>query len=202
MTPEGIDDRSIVYDCGVGEDMSFARSLVTKYGLRVWAFDPTPKSIAWYKRQLPTAGITFLPWGIAGFDGATPFVLPDDPTHVSGTIVGVERPDATTIQVEVRRLVTIMADLGHARVSLLKLDIEGAEYAVLADLLRSGVQVDQVLVEFHGPGRSSDWRPAQAAIEQLNRHGYQLFAARHGTELSFVRTTECYSVTNEVRNPA
>lgn len=187
ISPEGVDERSIVYDCGVGEDMTFARSLIAKYGLRVWAFDPTPRSIAWYRRQPPTPSISFLPFGVAAFDGTTRFELPDDPTHVSGTIVGGGPPDAEAILVEVHRLVTIMGDLGHARISLLKLDIEGAEYEVLEDLLRSGLQVDQILVEFHRLGRPRDWRLARAAIEQLSRHGYQLFAARHGTDFSFVR---------------
>src|SRR5437899_9092254 len=45
VCPEGIDADSIVYDIGVGEDISFAISLIEKYRLRVWAFDPTPRSI-------------------------------------------------------------------------------------------------------------------------------------------------------------
>src|SRR5262245_14315827 len=45
------------------------------------------------------------------------------------------------------RLPTIARRLGHQRIDVLKIDIEGGEYAVLDDLLRSGPAVRQLLVE-------------------------------------------------------
>src|SRR5262245_49383259 len=42
---------SIVYSFGVGEDASFDMALIERFGLTIHAFDPTPKSIEWAKRQ-------------------------------------------------------------------------------------------------------------------------------------------------------
>ena len=56
---------------------------------------------------------------------------------------------AEAIEVPVRRLSTIMRELGHGAIDLLKMDIEGAEYEVIADLLACGADVRQLLVEFH-----------------------------------------------------
>jgi len=190
VCPDGIDARSIVYDCGVGADISFATSLVKRYGLRVWAFDPTPSSIRWFERQPCPAEVVFRPYGIADADGRAKLYLPDRPGYGSGTLI----PDAvhagSVVEVEVKRLVTIMAELGHRTVDILKLDIEGAEYAVLRDILDGGLAVEQILVEFHHAPTSRDFARARAAIEQLNLRRYRIFALRHGTDFSFIRTAD------------
>ena len=48
-----------------------------------------------------------------------------------------------------RRVATLMRDLGHERLDVLKMDIEGAEYEVVADVLASGIDIGQLLIEFH-----------------------------------------------------
>ena len=188
VCPDGIDARSVVYDCGVGSDISFAVSLVKKYGLRVWAFDPTPKSIRWFGRQPHPAEIVLHPYGIADIDGHAPLYLPDNPEYGSGTLAvdAVHRGEAVAVQV--RRLETIMAEFGHRKVDVLKLDIEGAEHAVLRDVLDSELEVEQILVEFHHTHPSRDFTPTRAAIEELNLRHYWIFAVRHGTDFSFIRT--------------
>jgi hypothetical protein len=47
------------------------------------------------------------------------------------------------------RLKTAMQRLGHSRIDILKMDIEGAEYSVLEDIAREKIPVGQILVEFH-----------------------------------------------------
>jgi len=42
-----------------------------------------------------------------------------------------------------------MRELRHASIDLLKMDIEGAEYDVLADMISQRIPVKQLLVEFH-----------------------------------------------------
>ena len=51
-----------------------------------------------------------------------------------------------------RRLMTIATMLGHTHINLLKMDIEGAEYTSSSDRLSSGLQIEQLLVEFHYHG--------------------------------------------------
>lgn len=188
ICPDGIDAHSVVYDVGVGEDISFAASLVASYGVRVWAFDPTPKSIEWFGLRGAPSQICFRPLGLSDIDGEATFYLPSNPNHVSGTLLADGQHQGGALNVPVTRLATVMADLGHRRVNILKLDIEGAEYAVLRDLLGCGLQVDQILVEFHHVRGYPRFAHARAAIEELNRHGYEIFAMRRGTDFSFIRT--------------
>jgi hypothetical protein len=93
------------------------------------------------------------------------------------------------IEAPVYRLSTIMKTLGHSRVDLLKMDIEGAEYGVLADLLVSKIRPQQILVEFHHrwPEVGSD--KTCVAIRNLNQAGYRIFnTSPSGEEYSFIRT--------------
>ncbi len=64
---------SIVYSFGIGEDASFDAALVEKYGLTVHAFDPTPKSIEWVKKQGFSDQFVMHEYGIAAFDGTVSF---------------------------------------------------------------------------------------------------------------------------------
>ena len=184
----GFDARSVVYSFGVGEDASFDLALIEKFNLVVHAFDPTPKSIEWVKRQRLPDRFIMHDFGIAALDGAVSFSPPENPGHVSHTLL--ERPStkARAISVPVKRLATIMKELGHDQIDVLKMDIEGAEYDVIKDIGTSGISPRQILVEFHhrfpgvAVGRSKE------AIARLRSMGYRLYSvsATH-EEFCFIR---------------
>ena len=80
-----------------------------------------------------------------------------------------------------------MAALGHARLDVLKMDIEGAEYDVIDDLINSRVVVDQILVEFHHHQRYVPLARTRRAIEGLRQVGYRVFhVSASGHEYSFM----------------
>ena len=87
------------------------------------------------------------------------------------------------------RLGTIMKKLGHASVDLLKMDIEGAEYDVLTDMLTQRIPVKQLLVEFHHRWPEVGIEKTRHAIRSLNEAGYRIFnVSPSGEEYSFLRT--------------
>ena len=43
-----------------------------------------------------------------------------------------------------------MEELNHNKIDLLKMDIEGAEYEVINDILEKNIDIDIILVELHG----------------------------------------------------
>lgn len=182
-----MDANSIVYSFGVGEDASFDIALMQRFGLTVHAFDPTPKSIEWVKNQDLSPNFILHEYGIANVDGNVSFRPPDDPTHISHTILDRPSTESRSITVPVKRLSTIMAELGHSRIDVLKMDIEGAEYAVLDDMEQKKIRPYQILVEFHDRFPNVGIRKTKRAIRRLRKIGYGLFSiSASGQEFCFI----------------
>lgn len=190
--PGGLTPGSVVYSLGVGEDVDFDLLLIRRFGVELHAFDPTPSTVDWIAaRELPAA-FHFHPWAVTARDGTLtlyPRIRRDGSTStVMYTMVPDDAARAEAIDVPALCLGSIAARLGHDRIDLLKMDIEGAEYDVLDNLLRSAVKPCQLLVEFHhrfpgiGPERT------EQMIDRLRDAGYRLFAiSETGRELSFIR---------------
>jgi FkbM family methyltransferase len=188
ICPDRIGELSVVYSLGVGLDVSFDEELIARLGVTVHAFDPTPASIAWLKSRPTPERFHFHPWGVADFDGTAAFHAPGDPEHVSHTMLSGKNPAPTMIEVPVLRLSTIMERLGHDHVDVLKMDIEGAEYPVLKDVLVSRIPVGQILIEFHHHRHGVPFAATQQAIDDLERAGYAVFHGDpRGYEFSFIR---------------
>lgn len=185
--PGSLGSGSVVYSFGVGEDASFDVALIEKLGANVHAFDPTPRSIEWVKAQALPPAFHFAPVGIADFDGKGQFHPPTNPEHVSHSLLPRATATAAAVEVEFRTLKSLMSGLGHARVDLLKLDIEGSEYAVLDQLLDQAIPVDQILVEYHHQFRDISPRRTRASIERLRQAGYRVFyISATGREFSLI----------------
>ena len=48
-----------------------------------------------------------------------------------------------------KTLTSTMKQLGHDAIDLIKMDIEGSEYAVLDEICQKNIKVGQILVEYH-----------------------------------------------------
>src|SRR5207248_3092074 len=85
------------------------------------------------------------------------------------------------------RLSTAMRELEHTRIDLLKMDVEGAEYAVLQDMLAGGIRPRQLLVEFHHRFRGVGRRATTRALRALDIAGYRIFhVSPTGREFAFL----------------
>jgi len=188
LCPTAINPQSVVYSFGVGFDVSFDLELIAQRGVTVHAFDPTPRSIEWVGKQSLPAEFVFHPWGIASFDGSATFHPPKDPTHVSHTLLAGSTSGGQAIEVPVFRLRTIMQKLGHEQIDILKMDIEGAEYGVLPDLLGSDIPISQILIEFHHHRPEVTLAQSQGALAELESAGFCVFhESASGCEFSFIR---------------
>ncbi|MGI9175523.1 MAG: FkbM family methyltransferase [Rhodothermales bacterium] len=189
VVPEKLSEKSVVYAFGVGTDVSFDLSLIRRYGLTVHAFDPTPRSVAWIEGQELPERFVFHGLGVAGYDGAATFHAPAHPDYVSYTALSRSGADVAAVEAPVRRLGTLMGELGHTHIDLLKMDIEGSEYEVIEDLLRERLDVRQLLVEFHHRFEAVDVRQTKEAIAALGQSGYRIFhVSPSGEEYAFIRT--------------
>jgi len=179
---------SVVYSFGVGEDVSFDLAILERFGVTVHAFDPTPRSIAWVEAQKLPEGFVMHPWGLAAYDGVARFSPPENPAHISHTLLDRSKSSGPAIEVPVYRLRTIAERLGHDRVDVLKMDVEGAEYDALDDILGSGVPVGQLLIEFHHQLEGVPLSRTESCIDRLNQAGFRSFwASSTGREYAFVK---------------
>ncbi len=181
---------SVIYSFGIGEDASFDLALINRYGVFVHAFDPTRRSIEWVQAQHFPAQFILHEYGLAASDGEVAFNPPENAAHISHTILDRPSTHDRAVYVPVKRLQTIMASLGHQTIDLLKVDIEGAEYAVIQDLRMSSIYPKQILVEFHHRFPNIGICRTKTAIAELRSMGYFLFAASaSGEEFGFVHAS-------------
>lgn len=188
VIPGLITRESVVYSVGVGSDISFDRAMIERFGCTVHAFDPTPMARQWIARQTLPPEFEFHPIGLANKDEEVPFAMPLQEGWDSFSLPR-EGSDEETVLCPVRRLETIAADLGHERIDVLKMDIEGFEYGVIDDVLAGPLRPAQWLIEFHHNMMHFVPEQTRRAVKQLEDAGYRLFAVSNvGHEYSFVRS--------------
>jgi FkbM family methyltransferase len=195
---------AIVYLVGAGEDVSFDLAIADLYGCRVEIIDPTPRAathvqtLIQHLRQglnTPLANspqgvyppakpataelLRFHPVGLWNEKTTLRFFKPQNEAHVSHSFVNLQKTDEY-IEVPVCRLSQLMEELGHRRIDLLKIDIEGAEYTVLQTLLEDGLEVDVLCIEYdetaanHLDGQYLD--RIENSLNELRKAGYKVVA--------------------------
>lgn len=185
--PDALRNTSVVYSFGIGTDISFDTDIIKEYACTVHGFDPTPKSIEWMGNNL-VDGLQFYPYGIYVQNGSYPMHLPLHKEHVSGSVLRTKNVGLETVDVSMKTLTTIVNELGHTRIDLLKMDIEGAEYEVLADIVRSPIPIGQIAVEFHHRFFVDGIGKTREIITLLNNSGYLVFGVSEtGEEVSFIK---------------
>jgi FkbM family methyltransferase len=183
--PDNLNAKSVVYSGGVGRDITFEHELVAKFGCSVVLLDPSPtgcETMSLPANQIPQ--FKFIPVGLAGSCKTLKLAPPKYPGEGSWF---KSDGGGNTIEVPCEDLVTLMQKNGHSQIDLLKIDIEGAEYEVLYDLLKRRLPVKQVLVEFHHgilPGIKR--RESVLAILKMITNGYKLLD-QCGSNHSFLR---------------
>lgn len=186
-----LDAASVVYSVGVGEDLSFDLAVTQLYGCTIDAFDPTPRSLAWVARQSLPPTIRVHPYGLAARQGVLRFAEPRRDGHVSYSAVtdgvgGAGAADGAVVELPVRALDDLMAQLGHTRIDYLKMDIEGSEYEVIADMVAKTIAPAQLCIEFHHGMHGYSDDDTRLAVERLRGLGYRLhYVADAGREYGF-----------------
>jgi FkbM family methyltransferase len=183
--PDALNAKSVVYSGGVGRDISFEHGLVAKFGCSVVLLDPSPtgcETMALPMNQIPQ--FKFRSVGLAGSCKTLKLAPPKYPEEGSWF---KNDGDGSTIEVPCEDLATLMQKNGHQQIDLLKIDIEGAEYEVLYDLLKRRLPVRQVLVEFHhGILPSIKRLDTVRAILKMTAGGYKLLD-QCGSNHTFLR---------------
>jgi len=208
----GLTADSVVYSAGAGEDISFDCALVERFHCRVRIIDPTPRAIQHFEslekavrsgQRFPVNNSTedyysataedfgrlrFVPVGLADRDATLKFYLPKNPAHVSCSAVNLQKT-AEYFTAQCLRLSTLMRRLGDPSIDLLKMDIEGSEYAVMKDLVATKRLPRLLLVEFdeaHTPMDRNAGSRIKRHMKMLERAGMRCVAVE-GSNASFIR---------------
>lgn len=185
-----LDADSICYCAGCGEDITFDLGLIQAFGCTVYGFDPTPRAITHVHAVAGTnCRYRFQPIGLWRQQDRLKFYVPSHAPHVSHSLLNLQRTE-DYIVVDVARLSAVMQQAGHSHVDLLKLDIEGAEYAVVDTLIEDRLDVRILCIEYDEyftPLDRNYRRRIRQSIDKLRAYGFELVCAQGRGNYTFVR---------------
>src|SRR5690606_15464557 len=106
-----------------------------------------------------------------------PIYLPKSKEHVPGSVYDHSLVDEhDSVDVLLKEFKEIVQENGHTAIDVLKMDIEGSEYAVMEGILNSGIAIKQILVETHERFFTDGKAKGDLFFKQLYQKGYRIFA--------------------------
>jgi FkbM family methyltransferase len=179
-----VGDNPLLVDCGLGNDISFPVAFLQRFGGQVVGVDPNPAALAYVAGRRPEA-MQVRPaafWSEAGrelsFHLPRPLAeLPQGADGVSGSLLGSHSYAGTsTLAVRTTSLGEILAQAERTECDVLKLDIEGAEYDVLAALCQNGEirRTRQLLVEYHHHCTDRTLADTESSIARVEAAGFRV----------------------------
>ena len=180
---------SICYCAGVGEDITFDLSLISRFSCQVYAFDPTPKAKLYVRKHArQVSQFHFFDVGLWDKNEVLKFYAPANPAHVSCSILNLQKT-REFFEAPCRRLSAIMLKNGHPKIDLLKLDIEGAEYRVVDSIIEDGLDIGIICVEYDEANHKLDndyLDRIRRSVTRLCDCGYTLVALEPRCNYTFV----------------
>jgi FkbM family methyltransferase len=173
----------ICYCAGVGEDIRFEQYLVADCGAQVWAFDPTPRAIR-FMEAVPQklSRLHLIPVGLWREDTNLRFYAPSNPAWVSHSVME-DLGGGTFFEAPCRSIPSLMRELGHDRIDLLKMNIEGAEHVVLGAAIDAGIRPRVITLTYEG---DDALLKARVWTKRLRSEGYRCLG-RVGWFVTYVR---------------
>lgn len=154
----------IVYSFGSRLDFSFETAIVRSFGCRVFTFDCT---VGGTPGTVPP-GVTFKPWCVG---------VKDEQRHVSSDIV-----QSGKVAGQFYTLGSIIRKLQHARIDVLKVDIERHEFELISSLAAVDIMPRQIAIELHLHNAYGMWGRPVSEIEWeqawniLNQTGFSTYS--------------------------
>ena len=187
--PQALPPGAVVYSFGVCDDISFDAEMAGRFGCEVHMFDPAPgvnSNFAGFTNG-GTCGTGRLFYHDLGIGPTS-----DDPNTCWNLTLDGKK-------CEVMDLATIARTLGHTRIDILKLDIEGGEFIALTPALAQGVfealGIRQLLVEVHLWDDDQFTRFVRF-VGDMKQHGYEIFrkefnpySGQRCAEFAFLKTS-------------
>ena len=183
---------STIISAGVGEDISFDLELIKHRKCQVVGIDPTPKSHAFIEQQENLTNFELIKRALHTKDGEVLQMYKnkrDD--HVSESILPTHQSvkDFDSYYTETISLPMLFEK--YKNISLVKMDIEGAEYAILENLESIPTSVKQVCIEFHHFCTNKSIGDTEKILDKMRSLGFadrvEKPHSQHLSEITFWR---------------
>ena len=148
---DGIKSESVILSAGVGHNISFELELIDKTNACIHVFDPSPTGLKTMKKLGHKRGmenIIFIPKAISGLSGNIFLESPDIATEGSWKATTGGNTEST-IEIESVSVSDYCRNNDISHIDLLKIDIEGAEYDVIDNIISENLSIKQICLEFH-----------------------------------------------------
>ncbi len=181
--PRPIPSGSDIIDIGANIG-AFALFAMAKFpASRIMAFEPDSHNFGQLAKNAasnPTGRFTIDPRAVGASSGVTDFFRPgEDGFATGGSIVGTSL-GAKKINVPIVGIAELFSEYEVRRCGLLKLDCEGAEFAILhampVDVLE---RIDQMVMEVHAPSEGGE-RSIAGVVAFLGSRGLKTKRGAHG----------------------
>ncbi len=177
------DGSSTIIDVGCGYEADFSVSMITRYGLKAFAIDPTRKHAPYLQKIEKSMPGSFIHFALAVAPQNGKIVFNESVTNESGSIftdhVNIRQDEIRSYEVETVNLSGLVNKTGIHKIDLLKLDIEGIEYDLLSRTFKDDLKpFRQIFVEFHHKSvpRYSR-RDTKAIVKHICSLGFKVFTA-------------------------
>lgn len=177
------EQKYVIYSIGIGDQINFELDLLDKLSTKhidLYAIDPTPKSLEFLKKQSLPSNFHVLPYALAEKDCELEFAIPKNEGWVSGTAAEVRNDGrdldmVNKIRVQGRSLRSIMKELGHSKINLLKMDIEGSEFDIMDSCFDGSIEIHQLLLDHHEQMLKNNRRERIRHLDELLKKNYDIF---------------------------
>ncbi len=192
---------TVLYD--IGANIGYYSILAASHGARIYSFEPCPEMQEWLSCNIElnhlSERITVVPEAVSGKEGTVTFYPHREGNFGVGKIFKSQesvnkKASAPPLEVRTRALDGYFQEFGMP--TLIKMDIEGAEYFVINNLPESLVRDDAptLFIEFHPTDIANLGGNVQGLRDKLKSLGYRRFQMLGGKDDE--RLWEAYSKTD------
>jgi FkbM family methyltransferase len=175
----------VCYSVGAGGDISLDLDLMRRFDVTVRSFEPVAEFVDAGRAAAGDDG-RFTAWQVAV--GVADGTLRMQASHHPGSrsVSPAKLYDSHEFfDVPSRSITSLMAEHDDTHVDLLKLDVEGGEYDVLADLDLRSLGIKVLAVQIH---HNRTLREARRLIRHVESQGYEAVGVRPAVKITFLRT--------------
>jgi FkbM family methyltransferase len=188
---ENFDEKCIIIDVGCGFQAEFSCALIDKYKVKAYAVDPTLKHKTYLNvlEEKYRGNFIHVQTAVSKTSGKISFYETLD--NESGSILSghknIIHDTIRTYEVDSVNLVSLLERLNLKEVDLLKLDLEGAEFDLLKNILKEDLEpYKQIFVEFHHlTVKEYSKNDTKKIVKRIKTFGFKCFSLDHESYLFY-----------------